>query len=74
VPETGIATPAWFLPPRAEPGAHTTLALDLKMETAVSLTLETLAVHREGSVLFVEILAPPMNLLGPELQTWQRPR
>jgi len=28
---------------------------------------DTLAVLREGSVLFVKISAPPMNLLGPEL-------
>jgi enoyl-CoA hydratase/carnithine racemase len=28
---------------------------------------ETLAVREEGAVLFVEIAAPPMNLLGPEL-------
>ena len=28
---------------------------------------ETLAVDRVGAVLFVEITAPPMNLLGPEL-------
>ena len=28
---------------------------------------ETLTVHKEGAVLLVEILAPPMNLLGPEL-------
>lgn len=28
---------------------------------------DTLNVHAEGSVLFVEIDAPPMNLLGPEL-------
>jgi enoyl-CoA hydratase/carnithine racemase len=28
---------------------------------------ETLAIHREGGVLFAEIEAPPMNLLGPEL-------
>jgi enoyl-CoA hydratase/carnithine racemase len=27
----------------------------------------TLAVHKQGSVLFAEIAAPPMNLLGPEL-------
>jgi enoyl-CoA hydratase/carnithine racemase len=31
------------------------------------LSLETLAVRREEGVLFAEILAPPMNLLGPEL-------
>ena len=30
-------------------------------------TFETLTASREGGVLFVEILAPPMNLLGPEL-------
>jgi enoyl-CoA hydratase/carnithine racemase len=28
--------------------------------------LETLKVRREGAVLFVDIAAPPMNLLGPE--------
>lgn len=28
---------------------------------------ETLTVHKEGGVLFVEIKSPPMNLLGPEL-------
>jgi enoyl-CoA hydratase/carnithine racemase len=30
-------------------------------------TLETLHVRQEGPVLFAEISAPPMNLLGPEL-------
>src|SRR5690349_3118518 len=33
----------------------------------MSLTFETLSVREEGAVLFAEILAPPMNLLGPEL-------
>jgi enoyl-CoA hydratase/carnithine racemase len=33
----------------------------------VSLVFETLAVRKERAVLFVEISAPPMNLLGPEL-------
>ena len=28
---------------------------------------ETISAHREGGVLFAEIAAPPMNLLGPEL-------
>ena len=28
---------------------------------------KTLTVRKEGAVLFVEIMAPPMNLLGPEL-------
>ena len=31
------------------------------------MVLETLTVRREGSVLFADIAAPPMNLLGPEL-------
>jgi hypothetical protein len=31
------------------------------------VTFETLAVREEGAVLFAEIAAPPMNLLGPEL-------
>ena len=32
-----------------------------------SLTFETLKVRREGAVLFADIAAPPMNLLGPAL-------
>jgi enoyl-CoA hydratase/carnithine racemase len=32
-----------------------------------SMGFETLAVRKEGGVLFVAIAAPPMNLLGPEL-------
>ena len=32
-----------------------------------SWTFETLAGHIDGAVLFAEIAAPPMNLLGPEL-------
>ena len=31
------------------------------------MVFETLNVSREGAVLFVDIAAPPMNLLGPEL-------
>src|SRR5499427_1828987 len=31
------------------------------------MVYETLTVCQDGAVLFVEILAPPMNLLGPEL-------
>jgi enoyl-CoA hydratase/carnithine racemase len=30
-------------------------------------TFETLTAHVDGAVLFAEIAAPPMNLLGPEL-------
>jgi enoyl-CoA hydratase/carnithine racemase len=35
--------------------------------STTAAVFETLAVQREGAVLFVEISAPPMNLLGPEL-------
>ena len=31
------------------------------------MDFETLTVREEGSVLFADIAAPPMNLLGPEL-------
>jgi len=31
------------------------------------MVFETLEIRREGAVLFAEITAPPMNLLGPEL-------
>ena len=31
------------------------------------MAFETLTVSKEGTVLFVEIAAPPMNLLGPAL-------
>jgi enoyl-CoA hydratase/carnithine racemase len=31
------------------------------------MSFDTLLVRREGAVLFVDIAAPPMNLLGPEL-------
>src|SRR5262245_24970216 len=34
---------------------------------ADTMKTETLAVRKEGAVLFAEIKAPPMNLLGPEL-------
>src|SRR6058998_1985297 len=32
-----------------------------------AMDFETLKVRREGAVLFVEIAAPPIHLLGPEL-------
>jgi enoyl-CoA hydratase/carnithine racemase len=35
--------------------------------TRHSIALETLVVRQEGAVVFAEIAAPPMNLLGPEL-------
>jgi enoyl-CoA hydratase/carnithine racemase len=37
------------------------------MEAAMPQDFETLTVRREGAVLFAQIAAPPMNLLGPEL-------
>lgn len=35
--------------------------------TEERILFETLMVHKEGGVLFVEMMSPPMNLLGPEL-------
>src|SRR5258706_9156585 len=37
------------------------------MQENTRQTFETLTVRKEGAVLFAEIAAPPMNLLGPEL-------
>jgi enoyl-CoA hydratase/carnithine racemase len=37
------------------------------MEAAMPQDFETLTVRKEEAVLFAEIAAPPMNLLGPEL-------
>lgn len=34
---------------------------------AQQVAFETISARKEGAVLFAEILAPPMNLLGPEL-------
>lgn len=39
----------------------------MSVPTESSLEFETLTVRRQVGVLFAEILAPPMNLLGPEL-------
>jgi hypothetical protein len=36
-------------------------------EGAEPEVFKTLNVRKEGAVLFAEIAAPPMNLLGPEL-------
>jgi enoyl-CoA hydratase/carnithine racemase len=37
------------------------------MSSSPEAQYETITVHDEGTVLFAELLAPPMNLLGPEL-------
>ncbi len=47
---------------------ETNTRIDMSPTTKKSSdTLETLTIRRDGAVLFVEIAAPPMNLLGPEL-------
>ena len=46
--------------------AQTVITNDTK-RTQSEMAFETLAVRKEGAVLFAEIAAPPMNLLGPEL-------
>jgi enoyl-CoA hydratase/carnithine racemase len=44
------------------------MAVEKGQDTKANPTgLETINLHREGAVLFAEIAAPPMNLLGPEL-------
>jgi enoyl-CoA hydratase/carnithine racemase len=43
------------------------MSRDSASPTGALLVFETLTVRREGAVLFVDIAAPPMNLLGPEL-------
>src|ERR1700704_135636 len=47
-------------------GAITGINLSVTTEE-FPLTFETLTIRQEGGVLFAEISAPPMNLLGPEL-------
>ena len=51
--------------------ATLTLAFGLLALTSASygqtMILDTLKVREEGAVMFAEIAAPPMNLLGPEL-------
>ena len=43
-------------------------AIDMSVTTeAFPGSFETLTIRREEGVLFAEIAAPPMNLLGPEL-------
>ena len=37
------------------------------MSSSPGVEYDTITVHDEGAVLFAELLAPPMNLLGPEL-------
>jgi enoyl-CoA hydratase/carnithine racemase len=42
-------------------------ALSSSVKAKMSQTYETLKTRQEGAVLLVEIHAPPMNLIGPEL-------
>ena len=46
--------------------AQTNITNETK-RTQSAMVFETLTVRQEGAVLFAEITAPPMNLLGPEL-------
>ena len=48
-------------------GAASLLPSQLTAAPAGDAALETISVRKEGAVLFAEIAAPPMNLLGPEL-------
>jgi enoyl-CoA hydratase/carnithine racemase len=51
----------------AAAGAASLLPSHLNAAPAGDAVFETLKVSTEGAVLFVEIAAPPMNLLGPAL-------
>ena len=48
-------------------GGASLLPSQLIAAPAGDAALETIRVRKEGAVLFAEIAAPPMNLLGPEL-------
>jgi hypothetical protein len=45
----------------------TSLAAACGPQGDLQMVFETLKLSQQGAVLFVEIAAPPMNLLGPEL-------
>jgi hypothetical protein len=42
-------------------------AATINSRTEITMNFETIKVRQEGAVLFAEMSAPPMNLLGPEL-------
>jgi enoyl-CoA hydratase/carnithine racemase len=66
--DTGRANPSQKELNNQESAQAGPQAREEELETAAAyVALETLIVCREGAVLFVEISAPPMNLLGPEL-------
>jgi enoyl-CoA hydratase/carnithine racemase len=48
-------------------GAASTLRSHVNAASAVVAVFETLKVRKESAVLFADIAAPPMNLLGPAL-------
>src|ERR1700756_3927093 len=47
--------------------AHWSNRKESVMSSSPEVEYETITVNDEGAVLFAELLAPPMNLLGPEL-------
>ena len=48
--------------------SDTTTTINVSATTrSLPATFETLNIRREAGVLFAQIAAPPMNLLGPEL-------
>jgi enoyl-CoA hydratase/carnithine racemase len=49
------------------PGSASTLPSHVNAAPAVVAVFETLKVRKESAVLFADIAAPPMNLLGPAL-------
>jgi hypothetical protein len=59
-----LATPGYGQTP-ASPEA--TVTPGLTTAAGDPMVFETLTVRREAAVLFTDIAAPPMNLLGPAL-------
>jgi len=51
----------------ADAGGPGSLPSQTNVAPALAAAFETLRVRQEGAVLFAEIAAPPMNLLGPPL-------
>jgi enoyl-CoA hydratase/carnithine racemase len=64
---SSFSTPSPKAKTRRVPRAGGGEVCNMTAEGAAPQVLKTVNVRREGAVLFAEIAAPPMNLLGPEL-------
>lgn len=62
-----LAASSWCNVLRRPLDGDTLVSVGFSPEQEISTIFETLKPRSEGAVLFVDIEAPPMNLLGPEL-------